>query len=105
MDHDSAHLAFAQSLLVAVDFSRQSEAAMVFAAQLCKWTGCRLTILHVVHERGSQPGFYKRSGQFEQILPLSDIALRMMKEFIADVRERHPDLTCLYDAEIITVIG
>ena len=30
MDHDSAHLAFAQSLLVAVDFSKQSEAALVF---------------------------------------------------------------------------
>ena len=105
MDHDSAQLPFAESLLVAVDFSKQSEAALVFAARLCKWSGCRLTILHVVHERGSEPGFYKRNGNFEQILPLSDIALRMMKEFIEDVRERHPELNCLDDAEIMTVIG
>ncbi len=105
MDYDSAHLAFAESLLVAVDFSEQSEAALVFAARLCKWTGCRLTILHVVHERGSEPGFYKRNGQFEQILPLNDIALRMMKEFIDDVRERHRELDCLDDAEFMTVIG
>ena len=105
MDQYSARPAFAQSLLVAVDFSRQAEAALVFAAQLCKWTDCRLTILHVVHESGSDPGFYKRNGQFEQILPLSDIARRMMKEFIEDVRERHPELNCLGDAEFMTVIG
>ena len=105
MDHDSAHLAFAQSLLVAVDFSKQSEAALVFAARLCKCTGCRLTILHVVHERVSQPGFFKRNGQFEQILPLNDIALRMMKEFLEDLRERQPELDCLDNAEIMTVIG
>ena len=105
MDHNSAQLGFAESLLVAVDFSKQSEAALEFAARLCKWSGCRLTILHVVHERGSEPGFYKRNGNFEQILPLSDIALRMMKEFIEDLRERHPELNCLDDAEIMTVIG
>ena len=105
MDYDSAHLAFAESLLVAVDFSRQSEAALVFAARLCKWAGCRFTVLHVVHERGSEPGFYKRNGQLEQILPLNDIALRMMGDFIEDMRERYPELNCLDDAETMTVAG
>ena len=105
MEHESGHLVFARSVLVAVDFSRQSEAALVFSAQLCNWTGCRLTILHVVHEQGNEPGFYKRSSQFDQMLPLNDIALRMMKDFLADVRERHPEFECLQEAEILTVAG
>ena len=44
-------------ILVPVDFSPHSEAALVCAAELAGTLGNELIILHVVHDPGDAPGY------------------------------------------------
>ena len=48
-------------LLVPVDFSRCSEAAMREACELASATGADLLALHVIHDPGSVPGYYTKA--------------------------------------------
>ena len=50
-------------ILVPVDFSAHSQAALVFAAQLAKHLDASLLVLHVVHDPAEEPGYYKRRGK------------------------------------------
>ena len=47
-----------QPILVPVDFSPHSEAALVFATKLAALMKVPVIVLHVVHDPGDAPGFY-----------------------------------------------
>lgn len=92
-------------LLVPVDFSPHSEAALVYAADLAQCMGASLTILHVVHDPGEMPGYYSKMVKKKRMARMQDVAAEMLNEFIAKVSERHPELKTLKHAEAMLVIG
>ncbi len=76
-------------ILVPVDFSSCSEAALLFAAHFAGCAQAPLLVLHVVHEPCNAPGIYRR-GQANSILtrPLEDVARDLLADFMADLH-RH----------------
>lgn len=72
-------------VLVPVDFSSCSRAALRFATDFIRCVSAPLLVLHVIHEAGSEPGFYRRNGTPGTLRPVEDIARDMLEEFVADV--------------------
>jgi len=72
-------------VLVPVDFSTCSRAALQFAASFIRCVSAPLLVLHVIHEPGNEPGFYRRNGTPGTLRPVEDIARDMLGEFVADV--------------------
>ncbi len=90
-------------ILVAVDFSPHAEAALEWAADAARSLEAPLLVLHVVHDPGSTPGYYrtKKKG----LRRMEEAAGEMLEEFLERVRGAHPDLEVLRDAESKLVIG
>jgi len=91
-------------LLVAVDFSDDSRAAVAWAGAEADRLGKALTILHVVHDPASSPGFYRQIGE-DWLRPMADVAGEMMDEFLAEMQAAHPGLHALAAAEARQVTG
>jgi nucleotide-binding universal stress UspA family protein len=91
-------------VLCAVDFSADSEAALLWAAAQAERDDARLVVLHVVHDPASSPGFYRKPGA-EWLRPMEDVAREMFAEFMDGVRERNPDARGLVGAETMLVDG
>lgn len=72
-------------ILVPVDFSSCSRAALRFAADFIRCVSAPLLVLHVIHEAGNEPGFYRKYGTPGALRPVEDIARDMLKEFVADI--------------------
>jgi len=68
-------------VLVAIDFSADSAAALVWAARYAEQSGQRLALLHVVHEPAAEPGFYRDSEQ-DLLQPMETAAQEMMNQFL-----------------------
>ena len=93
-------------ILVAVDFSRESESALLFAAGSAGISyGTPIVVLHVAHEPAHKPGFYDRRGLNESMLPIEDLARRMLNEFMAEVRGQHPAVAQLQSVREEIVSG
>jgi len=95
---------FNSPLLVAVDFSEDSMAALNWACRHAETTGAPLVILHVIHDLASNPGFYhpiKTIG----LQPMEDVAESMMDEFLLRLRSEHPELQILDKADLQFVPG
>lgn len=93
-----------QPVLVPVDFSANSEEALLFAAEMAACLKAPLTVLHVVHDPGDAPGYYARKDS-NTISTLEDIATEMMDEFLDRVRTEHPELKVLNKAHTELVSG
>ena len=73
-------------ILVPVDFSSCSEAALLFAAHFAGCAQAPLLVLHVVHAPRHDPGFYRRGHANSPLLrPLEDVARDMLADFINEV--------------------
>ena len=104
-----------EPILVALDFSESSEAALVWAAEAAKSFGRRLVLLHVVHDPHSSPGYYMQSQKKKvrkralearhAVERLEDAAKKLFHDFIRAVSERHPELKGMRDHERTTVVG
>ena len=75
----------AHPVLVPVDFSSCSHAALQFATNLIRCVNAPLLVLHVVHEAGNEAGFYRSNGAPGTLRPVEDIARDMLREFVAGV--------------------
>ena len=73
-------------VLVPVDFSDCSRAALGYAARLSPDARTPLLILHVMHDSGSEPGYYRRRHGNNPLLPLTDIAAEMLEDWLYRVR-------------------
>ncbi len=87
-----------QPVLVAIDFSDDARAALLWACQFADCVAARLILLHVVHDLTSKPGFY-RSEEQDTMQPLQAVAELMMAEFLDDVIKDHPGLDVLKSAD------
>lgn len=91
-------------ILVAIDFSEDSKAALIWACAFAERTGAELVLLHVVHDLASHPGFYfaKKS---KHLQPMQEVAESMMEEFLDIVRSENPGLQPLERAALQLVPG
>ncbi len=92
------------SALVCIDFSEDSQAALVWACKHAMSTGMPLIMLHIVHDLASNPGFYQpeKAGHME---PIQDIAQSMMIQFLDLMKSQHPELTVLESVDVLLVPG
>lgn len=91
-------------VLVAVDFSDDSRAALVWACDYARIAGTELLILHVAHDPAASPGFYRRMDE-AWMRPMVEVAEEMMAEFVAAMRNSRPDLEALRTASTRLVSG
>ena len=64
----------AHPILVPVDFSPHSTAALLQAARLAECTGQRLLVLHVIHDPAEMPGYYGRVTKKKKLVRIEDLA-------------------------------
>jgi nucleotide-binding universal stress UspA family protein len=79
-------------ILVPVDFSTPSEAALLLGLNLGRCLERPVQVLHVVHDPGSMPGYYKRALKQKQLTRIEDGAAEMLDEFLQRVVDKHRDL-------------
>ena len=93
-----------QHVLVAIDFSEDSKAALLWACDFAECSGAPLILLHVVHDLASNPGFYhpEKSNHLES---MQDVAESMMAEFLAQLKIEHPELCSIDEADLRFIPG
>jgi len=91
-------------VLVAVDFSEDSRAALRWAATVAGLSGGRLVVLHVVHDPADRPGYY-REGAGSPLQPMERVAERLLDEFLDQARRDDHELSALARAEKMLVNG
>ena len=83
----------ASPILVAIDFSRFSESALLWAAPAAESFGAPLLALHVVHDSASAPGYYEPVKKHKKHLRrIEEAAAEMMQEYLDRMRKEHPTL-------------
>jgi nucleotide-binding universal stress UspA family protein len=92
-------------ILVPIDLSAASNKALLLAAQLAAGASRSLVILHVAHDDIHQPNNYRRRNQIDQVLPIEEIAERVLQDFMTDLRRQHPGNAVLANAGLIVVSG
>ena len=95
----------AEVILVPVDFSAHSAAALLFAVECADKMGASITVLHVIHDLGEAPGYYSVKGRKKQLRRMEDVASEMLEHFIQEIQEKHPGLAALNDLETILIKG
>jgi nucleotide-binding universal stress UspA family protein len=94
------------TLLVAVDFSSFSKAALIFASELAGKLNAQLLVLHVIHDPAEAPGFYAPKGKKKKFLQsMEEAAEEMMAEFLKNMRQAYPDQMPIREAVPLLVVG
>ncbi len=78
-------------ILVPIDFSIHSQAALIFAINLAELMHRPIIVMHVVHDPASAPGYY-RSDSNNDIKTMDSIAEDMMESFLKEVKESNPEI-------------
>lgn len=95
-----------QPILVAVDFSDYSAAALLWAADLAEHLEAPMLVLHVVHDPESAPGYYKHSKKWKKhLVRMEDAAEEMMEDFVEKLRHTHPESAGLRQLHKRLVVG
>ncbi len=92
-------------ILVPVDFSPHSEAALLKACELAECQKRQVVVLHVVHDPGDMPSYYSRIAKKKQLVRVEDIAAEMFSKFIESIQEKYPDNKTLKNIKRVMVKG
>lgn len=92
-------------VLVPVDFTPTSRRAALRACEMASRRSLPVVLLHVVHERADDPGFYARHRGNGVARPLVEIAQHMLDRFLADLCAEQPHNTALSGATTKVVDG
>ena len=92
------------SVLVAIDFSEDSKAALLWACNYAECNSIPLILLHVVHDLASHPGFYHPE-KSDHLEPMQEVAESMMAEFLGRLKIEHPELCSVDEANLRFVPG
>lgn len=92
-------------ILVPLDFSPGSEAALLQAAELAEALQAPVTVLHVVHDLTSTPGYKALKGARKQLRRMEDIAAEILQEYMQAIEKKYPELAALHKAEKLLVVG
>lgn len=104
MEYRATNVFDVDSILVPVDFSPASRFALLYAARAASCSGSKITVLHVIHEPGYAPGFYRRKDAYRHLVPMGEIAMDMLEDFIEEMRGSHP-IQPLLEARLEVVGG
>ena len=91
-------------ILVAVDFTDDSKAALVWAGEYAACVGAPILVLHVVHDPAEAPGYYRKD-ENNLLQPIEDIAAEMMVKFLEEVAQARPDLEAMKSASSQLIKG
>ncbi len=94
-----------QPILVPVDFSIHSEAALIKACEMAECMKLPVVVLHVVHDPGDMPGYYAKISKKKSLVRIEDLAMEMFEDFLQEVKKRHPELRVLQKTKTMLVIG
>lgn len=97
---DGALLPLQAPVLVAVDFSREAVAALIWGCELAESLGVPVEILHVVHDSGEAPGTYAADDD-DPLEPMIDVAERKLAQFVDQTRRNNPRLLGLGNAKLV----
>lgn len=92
-------------ILVPVDFSPCSKAALDLGIEFAAALRAPLVVLHVVHDPGEAPGYYQVKGRRKQLRRLEEVAGEMLAAFMGEAEERHPQQPLLKKAKSKLVVG
>ena len=92
-------------ILIPVDFSDHSLAALVQASEFAEMMKATLVVLHVVHDPGEMPGYYSKLVKKKRATRMPDIAAEAFQEFMASIIKAHPELEPIQKATRLMVIG
>jgi nucleotide-binding universal stress UspA family protein len=79
-------------VIVPVDFSDCSRAALMYAARMTADSCTPLLVLHVIHDSGDSPGFYRRHYDDNPLLPIEDVASMMLVDWLDNLCRETPAL-------------
>lgn len=89
-------------ILVAIDFSPCSESALIWAARLAARLDVPLVVLHVVHDRAEQPGYYDQVKKRKKHLRrIEEAAAEMMSDFLTRQKKKNPGLLDEMDSRLV----
>jgi len=91
-------------ILVAVDFSEDSAAAVRWAAHAAERFEAPLLVLHVVHDPEDAPGSYARAAD-TPLERIEDVARTMLGEFVERLRAEDAAVGALERLDARTVVG
>ena len=94
-----------QTILVPVDFSTFSEAALLKACELTNCMNLQVVVLHVVHDPSELPGYYGKMTKKKNLVRMEDVAREMLDEFMEVIINAHPKLKRLAEAKSMLVVG
>ena len=94
-----------QPLLVPVDFSLHSTAALLKACELAECMNSPVTVLHVVHDPSEMPGYYARMTKKKNLVRMEDVAQEMFDEFIEITIKNNPQQKYLKKVKTLLVVG
>lgn len=94
-----------QPILVPVDFSVHSEAALLRACELSERLKAPLLVLHVVHDPAEMPGYYSRVTKKKHLVRLEDAAAEMLDDFLKDIAGKNPKCKLLHKLDSKLVVG
>lgn len=92
-------------ILVPVDFSAASKAALMYACRLAQRVGLPVLVLHVLHESSNQVGYYRKHDSSKRMLPLDDVAKEMVVDMVRELKEEDGSLAALDCARTRVVPG
>ena len=92
-------------ILVPVDFSDHSRAALLMACELAGCTRQPVIVLHVVHDPAEMPGYYNRVTKKKKVAHIEDLAQEAFDAFMRDTIEQHPNVKLLQKIETRLVVG
>ncbi len=92
-------------LLVPVDFSAHSEAALIHAVEVAKCLERAVVVLHVVHDPGSMPGYYRHALKKKHLTRIDEGAAEMLEAFLGALEKNHPEIKALKGLRSMLVKG
>ncbi len=92
-------------ILVPIDFSPHSEAALEFAMKLAEAMELPIIVLHVVHDPGESPGFYAGQVEGRGVRRMEDIASEMLTEFMEKFTADHLESKAIKRATTMLRVG
>lgn len=92
-------------VLVPMDFSDCSKAALIYASRLVEGTRTPLLLLHVIHDDVRRPGVYRSPNSHYTARPIMDIAATMVDDVLDELRALEPELQTLQTVKPLLVRG
>jgi len=87
-------------IVIAIDFSDDSKAALEWGMEEAALRNAPVTILHVVHDPGDAPGYYHKKKKKKIIVPLTEVAGQIFDEFIDECGAEIPALKKMDDRRV-----